>query len=75
MTILDLLYCPREPADSVPTALVVATMQAYWSPWLGKTNARRHARELESRAEGRTSLALVSPVPERPLRVDPPPAR
>jgi hypothetical protein len=75
VTILDLLYCPHEPADSVPTALVVATMQAYWSPWLGKTNARRHARELESRAEGRTSLALVSPVPERPLRVDPPPAR
>jgi len=60
VTILDLLYCPRVPADSVSTALVVATMQAYWSPWLGKT-ARHHARELESRAHGASSLALIAP--------------
>ena len=65
VTILDLLYCPHEPAESVSTSLVVATMQAYWSPWLGQTAARRHARELESRAEGRTMLALISPVPQR----------
>src|ERR687885_297991 len=75
VTILDLLYCPREPADSVPTALVVATMQAYWSPWLGQAAARRHARELEARAGGRTSLALLSPVLEPPPGVDAPPAR
>jgi GNAT superfamily N-acetyltransferase len=62
VTILDLLYCPRIPTNSVATSLVVATMQAYWSPWLGKA-ARRHARELESRAHGATSLALLSPVP------------
>jgi GNAT superfamily N-acetyltransferase len=60
VTILDLLYCPHSPADSVPTSLVIATMQAYWSPWLGKT-AARHARELESRAHGATSLALITP--------------
>jgi GNAT superfamily N-acetyltransferase len=63
VTTLDLLYCPRDPADSVATALVVETMRAYWSPWLGATEAGRHARELESRADGRESLALISPVP------------
>jgi GNAT superfamily N-acetyltransferase len=61
VTILDLLFCPRQPIDAVPTGLVVATMQAYWSPWLGKTEARRHARELESRAHGAATLKLVSP--------------
>jgi len=63
LTTLDLLFCPHDPADSVPTSLVVATMQAYWSPWLGRTEARRHARELESRAHGQKLLALISPVP------------
>jgi len=62
VTILDLLYCPHSPADSVPTQLVVATMRAYWSPWLGDS-AARHARELEARAHGATQLALLSPVP------------
>jgi GNAT superfamily N-acetyltransferase len=71
VTILDLLYCPHEPADSVPTALVVATMRAYWSPWLGRA-AERHARELEARAHGATRLALLSPVPPRPVTDDPP---
>jgi GNAT superfamily N-acetyltransferase len=65
LTTLDLLFCPHEPADSVPTSLVVATMQAYWSPWFGQSGARRHARELKSRAHGQASLALISPVPER----------
>jgi GNAT superfamily N-acetyltransferase len=62
VTILDLLYCPRQPAPTVSTALVVATMQAYWSPWLGK-DAIRYARQLESRANGATSLDLISPEP------------
>jgi GNAT superfamily N-acetyltransferase len=65
VTILDLLFCPRQPSDTVPTSLVVATMEAYWSPWLGAA-ARRHARELESRAQGATDLKLISPVPLRP---------
>jgi hypothetical protein len=65
VTILDLLYCPHEPAAWVPTALVVATMRAYWSPWL-RESAERHARELESRAHGAEQLALISPEAARP---------
>lgn len=65
VTNLDLLYCPHDPADRVPTALVVATMRAYWSGWLGR-EAKRHARELEARARGAEQLALVSPEPPRP---------
>ena len=64
VTILDLLYCPHEPAETVATALVVATMRAYWSPWLGR-DAARHAGTLESRANGAAWLALLSPVPPR----------
>jgi GNAT superfamily N-acetyltransferase len=60
VTNLDLLYCPRKPAKTVPTALVLATMRAYWSPWL-RANAQRHVAELEQRAAGRTELALLSP--------------
>ncbi len=61
VTILDLLYCPRQPADSVPTALVATTMRAYWTPWLGDAEASRHARELESRALGQSELRLILP--------------
>ena len=60
VTILDLLYCTREPADTVPTALVVATMRAYWSGWL-PDSAARHASELESRAHGQSELRLIPP--------------
>jgi hypothetical protein len=62
VTNLDLLYCPRQPAQTVPTGLVLATMRAYWSGWLGDA-AERHAAELERRAGGRDELALISPVP------------
>jgi GNAT superfamily N-acetyltransferase len=62
VTELDLLYCPHDPADTVPTSLVVATMLAYWSPWLREA-APRHARELEARAHGARELRLLSPVP------------
>ena len=62
VTSLDLLYCPHEPAERVATSLVVATMRAYWSPWLGR-DAARHAAVLESRANGAEWLALLSPVP------------
>ena len=61
VTVLDLLYCPREPAESVTTALVVATMHAYWTPWFGEREATRHARELESRAQAGTRLSLIWP--------------
>ena len=65
VTDLDLLYCPHEPAESVPTALVVATMRAYWSPWLGQA-APRYAGQLEARAHGATQLALIWPEPPKP---------
>jgi GNAT superfamily N-acetyltransferase len=63
VTVLDLLFCPKEPAATVATSLVVATMQAYWRPWLGDARASRHARELEQRAHGAAELALLWPVP------------
>jgi GNAT superfamily N-acetyltransferase len=65
VTILDLLYCPHEPADVVATSQVVATMRAYWSPWL-RNKADFHARELERRAHGQEWLRLLSPVPPGP---------
>ena len=65
VTVLDLLFYPHEPAESVPTSLVVATMQAYWSGWLGEAAAGHHAHELEARAGGATQLKLLSPVPSR----------
>jgi GNAT superfamily N-acetyltransferase len=61
VTILDLLFCPSAAAETVPTALVVATLRAYWSGWLGAAEADRHARELEQRAGGRAQLALLLP--------------
>jgi GNAT superfamily N-acetyltransferase len=64
VTTLDLLYCPHQPSETVATELVVNTMRAYWSPWLGKS-AERHARELQRRAGGADLLRLISPVPIR----------
>jgi len=63
VTNLDLLYCPRQPAQTVPTRLVLATMRAYWGGWMGDA-AERHVAELERRAGGHDELALISPVPE-----------
>jgi len=60
VTILDLLYCPRQTAAFVATDLVVETMQAYWSPWLGVQRAARHARELRARLQNRASARLVA---------------
>ncbi len=67
VTILDLLYCPHGPSTqlTVPTALVVATMRAYWSGWLAES-AAKYARQLEARAASAAQLALISPVPPRP---------
>ena len=63
VTNLDLLFCPRQPAQTVPTRLVLATMRAYWTGWLGDA-AERHVVELERRAGGRDELELISPVPD-----------
>jgi GNAT superfamily N-acetyltransferase len=61
VTILDLLFCPREPRseNAIPTALVMATMEAYWSGWMGEPAAHRYALELAGRADGRSALALI----------------
>jgi GNAT superfamily N-acetyltransferase len=64
VTILDLLFCPRDPAESIPTALVVATMEAYWSGWMGERAAHRYALELEARAQGKSTLALIPADPD-----------
>lgn len=58
ITVLDLLFCPRDlTAREVPTALVLATMAAYWRPWLGERRSARAVAELAARAGGPT-LAL-----------------
>lgn len=61
VTNMDLLYCPREPAESLPTETVVQTMLAYWGPWLGSAAARKHAQALSQRA-GSEIIKLVSPL-------------
>jgi GNAT superfamily N-acetyltransferase len=59
VTILDLLYCPRQAASSVAIDVVTETMRAYWSPWLGEARAARHADELRARAGNKPNLALL----------------
>jgi GNAT superfamily N-acetyltransferase len=63
VTVLDLLFCPHEPAETVPTGLVVATMRAYWTPWLGPARAAHFAGQLKARAGGADTLALLWPEP------------
>ncbi|MGI8748602.1 MAG: GNAT family N-acetyltransferase, partial [Deinococcus sp.] len=56
---LDLLaFVPGQPGR-VETVLVLATMRAYWSPWLGAAGTGRALRELEGRAGGRAELDLL----------------
>lgn len=66
VTNMDLLYCPHPgppaPPATVPTALVVGTMRAYWSGWLGEARAARFAKQLEERAGGRAELPLLPPI-------------
>lgn len=65
VTSLDLLFCPTPPADAtvsdIPTRLVTATLEAYWTPWLGAREAARHAESLAARAHHADRLRLVSP--------------
>ena len=58
VTNMDLLLCPRESIDTVPTALIVAAMLEFWTPWLGRKTAQAAAKSLEARAGGGV-LALV----------------
>jgi GNAT superfamily N-acetyltransferase len=63
VTTMDLLYCPREPADWVTTDLVVGTMHAYWTPWLGRKAAGTHGAELRRRCGGERVALLSACVP------------
>lgn len=71
VTHMDLLFCPRSPgADWVERELVVETMRAYWTPWLGKAVADRNAAELRRRCGG--SMVALRPADEG-LRIQFPP--
>ena len=59
VTNMDLLFCPREPVDSVSTALIVAAMLEFWTPWLGRKAAQAAAKALEARA-GAEGLGLIA---------------
>lgn len=63
VTVLDLLYCPRVPAERIATDQVVSTMRAYWSAWLGPERAAIFAEQLGARAGGAPTLALLSAEP------------
>ncbi|WP_407570435.1 GNAT family N-acetyltransferase [Deinococcus altitudinis] len=56
VTDMDLLaYVPGLP-ESIPAALVGATMQAYWTPWLGQAQAEKAALKLQA---GQREVALL----------------
>jgi GNAT superfamily N-acetyltransferase len=59
VTNMDLLFCPRDAATSVPTSLVTQTMRTYWTPWLGAKMAVLESKKLETLANTET-IALVS---------------
>lgn len=63
ITNMDLLFCPRLTADSVPLSVVLGTMRAYWLPWLGEKRTERALRDLEEQANGNT-LPLLPTLPE-----------
>ncbi len=65
LTDLDLLYCPLEPARTVPLALVTATMQDYWRGWLGPERAAAEAAALAERAGNVPEVRLL-PATETP---------
>ncbi|WP_420595164.1 GNAT family N-acetyltransferase [Deinococcus sp.] len=64
LTDLDLLYCPLEPSNSVPLALVTETLRAYWQSWLGPQRAAHEAQALAQRT-GSDPVALL-PATQRP---------
>lgn len=65
VTDLDLLFHPLGGADTVPTALVAATLEAYWSGWLGRERARQEAEALAQRTgQERVRLLPATETPE-----------
>jgi GNAT superfamily N-acetyltransferase len=60
VTNMDLLFCPHDPAEFVPSKIVVTAMRTYWTPWLGDRVAEREARNLEAQArEGQFALLAL----------------
>ena len=55
---LDLLYQPVAQSDTVPLALVTATLRGYWSGWLGQERAAHEAEALAERAGHVPALRL-----------------
>lgn len=62
ITSMDLLCCPRTPADAIPSDWVVGTMLAYWTPWFGRPRAEEYAAELR-RLCGRDVVDLSAAAP------------
>lgn len=62
---LDLLYSPLEPSETVSTALISATLQAYWRGWLGPERAAAEAQALLERAGNPAEVRLL-PASETP---------
>lgn len=56
---LDLLYHPADDQETVPLALVTATLRAYWRGWLGQERAAREAQALADRAGHVPTLRLL----------------
>lgn len=52
VTNMDLLFCPHEPAEQIPTDWVLKTMRAYWTPWLGAGRAKLEVEKLKQWAGG-----------------------
>jgi GNAT superfamily N-acetyltransferase len=61
VTNMDLLYCPRVPAETVSAQLVADTMKAYWLGWLSEARATREAQALKARAGGERIALLPLP--------------
>ncbi|GHF62710.1 GNAT superfamily N-acetyltransferase [Deinococcus metalli] len=61
VTNMDLLYCPRVPADRVPAALVLGTMGAYWHAWLGEARRDHALAALAAQAAPDGTFGLIDP--------------
>ena len=63
VTNMDLLFCPRETADSIATSLVVETMRTYWTGWLNTKIVSSASGDLETRAGGERIQLLRLEIP------------
>lgn len=61
VTNMDLLYCPRDPADTIAARLVLDTMSAYWLAWLGEKRTQSAVGVLAAQADPDGTFRLVDP--------------